>query len=78
MEAAKKRLAEVEVELEETRSKGRDLYAEFEIKIRENQLKTESIINLEKIVNELIRKNSALADHTAGTLEESLKQSAEL
>ena len=46
--------------------------------MRESQLKNESIINLEKIVNELIRKNSLLADHTPGTLEESLKQSAEL
>ena len=46
--------------------------------IQEGQLKDASIINLEKIVNELIRKNSLLADHTAGTLEESLKQSASL
>ena len=33
---------------------------------------------MEKIVNELIRKNSVLADKSGGTLEETLKQSAEL
>ena len=54
------------------------MFAELDIKLREGQIKDESIINLEKIVNELIRKNSVLSDKSGGTLEESLKQSAEL
>ena len=54
------------------------MFTELEIKLREGQLKDQSIINLEKIVNELIRKNSVLADKSGGTLEETLKQSAEL
>jgi chromosome segregation ATPase len=45
---------------------------------KESHLKAESILNLEKIVNELIRKNSLLADNTLGTLEQSLRHSGEI
>ena len=78
LDTMKKRIAELEAENDEHKIRGRELVQELEINVRENQLKSESIINLEKIVNELIRKNSILADNSAGTLEESLKKSAEL
>ena len=78
LDSMKKRMIELEAENDEHKIKGRELVQELDINTRENQLKSESIINLEKIVNELIRKNSVLADNSAGTLEETLKQSAEL
>ena len=74
----KSKVNELELENEDHREKGKQILAELDMVSEENELKTQSIANLEKIVNELIRKNSLLADHTAGTLENSLKHSAEL
>ena len=78
LENLKKKLIELELENDDLRSKFRQGSIELEVTIRESELKTESIVNLEKIVNELLRKNSLLADNTVGTIEESLKKDAEL
>ena len=78
LENLKKKLIELELENDDLRSKFRQGSIELEVAIRESELKTESIVNLEKIVNELLRKNSLLADNTVGTIEESLKKDAEL
>lgn len=67
LETYKKKLYELEREAEEGRQRSRDSHHELEVLRKETHLKSESILNLEKIVSELIRKNSLLADPTLGS-----------
>ena len=77
LETFKKKLLDLEMEAEELSRQLSHELRDKEVLIRENHIKTASIDNLEKIVNELIRKNQ-VAELNAGPIEQEIRKNEEL